>query len=366
MNKKLPISIIIGVLIIISFGAIHLKVQREMSEMVNNENYVYPEIRKIVKTESFSGSIVPYDEVDINSHLSGVLVKNYCMVGDKIREGDSIAKVNVKISPFQYLDLKNEVQLAKANYESSRLNYEKNTILFKKKIISQEDYDLSIKQLKDAKLVMDNNINKLAIIDNNKAANNSENIITSPISGTVIEFPANEGETIVGSGEVNEGTIIAKVADMDSLYFRGVLTDKEVFKIKKGDVLKVKLAAIPDQIFEATVVVITSKSTVVDDGNPRYEILAALKLPKQYKNTIFEGFNAVADLILDEKKCLCIEEDFVFFRNDSTFVSVFNEEGKSELRPVTLGISDGFYSEIISGVTREDKIKKTDIQDDQK
>jgi len=62
--------------------------------------------------------------------------------------------------------------------------------------------------------------------------------------------------------------------------------------------------------------------------------------------------------VLDKKdSVLSLEEKNVIFENQKTFVELRVDSTTFKKVPVEIGISDGIYTQILSGVTEKDKVK---------
>jgi len=71
------------------------------------------------------------------------------------------------------------------------------------------------------------------------------------------------------------------------------------------------------------------------------------------------GYSANADIVLDKKdSVLSISEALLQFENDSAYVEIETEPQTFEKRFIETGISDGINIEVISGLTKDDNIKK--------
>ena len=144
------------------------------------------------------------------------------------------------------------------------------------------------------------------------------------------------------------------------LIFEGNVDESEVGKIKPGMDLILKIGAIEDETFDATLEYISPKG-VEDNGAIQFEIRAAL-IPREGQ-FIRAGYSANADIVLARKdSVLAIEESLVQFANDSTFVEVENGNQEFDRKLVTIGLSDGIYTEVIDGLTAEDKIKQPNTE----
>jgi HlyD family secretion protein len=70
------------------------------------------------------------------------------------------------------------------------------------------------------------------------------------------------------------------------------------------------------------------------------------------------GYSATAEILLNSRSdALSVEEKYLVYRNDSTCLYVLDASGKEPVKKnVTLGVSDGVYTEITNGVNPDDKI----------
>ena len=92
------------------------------------------------------------------------------------------------------------------------------------------------------------------------------------------------------------------------------------------------------------------------DGAIQFEIKA--KVTAKAGIAIRANYSANADIVLDERKqVLAIREALVQYKDDKPFVEVETKPQTFEKRDVKVGLSDGIKVEILSGVTKTDKIK---------
>ena len=84
------------------------------------------------------------------------------------------------------------------------------------------------------------------------------------------------------------------------------------------------------------------------------------------------GYSANASIILEKKEgVLAIKEALLQFdkETEKPYVEIVTGENEYERRDLELGVSDGINVEILSGITKDDKIKvwnKTEPMDDEK
>lgn len=320
-----------------------------------------PVITDILKKSVATGRITPRKEIQIKPHaISGVIEKIFVEAGQKISEGAIIAKIAVIPNVVQLNEAESRLRKAKIYMENTELDFKRNEAIYKKDVIPQAEFQ---KQ----QLAMDNAREELEAAEANyslikkgateKANTVTNTIVRSTVSGTVLDVPVKEGNSVIESNTFNEGTTIATVANMNDLIFVGNVDETEVGKIKEGMKLRLKVGAIENETFEAVLTYISPKG-VENNGAVQFEVKADVKL----KPGIFirSGYSANADIILDSREhVLAIKESLLKFEHngDSVFVEVETSPQKFTKRPVTLGLADGLNIEIRSGLTVKDKLK---------
>jgi HlyD family secretion protein len=164
-----------------------------------------------------------------------------------------------------------------------------------------------------------------------------------------------QGNSVIEANTMNDGTTVASVADMTDLVFEGKVDESEVGKIKEGMDLILRIGAIENQTFAATLEYISPKG-VEEDGAIQFEIKAAVKLKAE--QFIRAGYSANADIVLDRRdQVLAISEALLQFDGDSAYVELKTGDGEFEKRYVKTGLSDGINIELIEGVEKEDELK---------
>ena len=161
-------------------------------------------------------------------------------------------------------------------------------------------------------------------------------------------------------GTLSEGTTIAKIADLQSLVFKGNVLESDILKIKPGMGMSFHMTADREIKLPGTLTLIAPKGTV-QDGVSRFEITAEIHIPEQHRSSIKAGYTVNAEIILEKKRqVLALEEKYFQFDYDSVYVEVKNEKGKYTKRFIKTGISDGIYTEIVEGIDSGSMIKATE------
>jgi HlyD family secretion protein len=329
-----------------------------------------PFVTDITKKTVATGSIVPRREVQIKPQASGIIEALYVEAGQPVKVGQLIAKVRLVQSisgrnadNINYNNSRNNLETSQINLNNAKIELERQQKLFDQKVISQQEYNrflLDFNVRKEAVVAAEKNLSLVSqgILQNSGAVANE---VFSTVDGTVLDVPVKVGGSVIERNNFNEGTTIAAVADMKSLVFEGKIDESEVGKIREGMDLNLNIGAIEGKTFPAKLEYISPKG-VEKDGAIKFDIRAQIILSD--KDYIRAGYSANADIVLDKKdKVMAIKESMLQFEKtkksgeEKTFVEIEIQPQKFEKKYVKTGISDGINIEIVSGISKNDKIK---------
>ncbi|PDH51906.1 MAG: efflux transporter periplasmic adaptor subunit [Cryomorphaceae bacterium MED-G14] len=310
---------------------------------------------KIVAT----GSVIPEDEVNIVPQISGILDEIYVEEGDEVNEGDLLAKIKVVPNEQALNSAEGRVKTLRIILNNSKKEFDRNKKLFDKGVISEQEFNsIELRYNQDAQnldnAMSDLQIIKLGSIDGSAATNT---IVRSTVKGTVLVVPVKEGDQVIEANTFNPGTTISTVADLSKMIFEGMVDEGEVGKLSVGLPLKISLGAIEDKEYDAKLTLISPKGVDVA-GAIQFKIEGEVYLDDEF--IVRAGYSANASIVTDIKEnVLAINEALIQYDNKSKkpFIEVQIADQKFERRDIEIGVSDGVYAEILSGVTEKDNIK---------
>jgi HlyD family secretion protein len=312
----------------------------------------------IIKKTVATGSIIPRKEVNIKSQVSGVVEKLYVTAGERVSEGQVIAKIKLIPNAVTLSNAENNVKTATINYENAKREFERYKKLFEQRMIAETEY-IQYKQQFDLrsqeKEVAENNFDLIRKGASEKTGK-VWNLVKSTVNGMILDVPVKEGGFVIESNTFNDGTTIASVANMNEMIFEGKLDESEVGKIALGMPLEIKVGALEKDKFLAKLEYIAPKG-VTEDGAIKFVIRAAVKLSSD--RFLRAGYSANADIVLAKRDSVySLPESFLQYEGDKIFVEI--EDKKTEVRKqyIKTGISDGINAEIIEGIKAGDKIRK--------
>ncbi len=320
---------------------------------------VTPENRDIVKKTVATGSINPRKEIDIKSHVSGVVEELYVEAGDQIEVGHLIAKIRIIPSVVQLNEAQSSVKASQIQFDAAKREAERNQALFEQNLISETENLTFQDQLKVQEQALANAVSHLEVVREgvSKSAGTAEsNLIYSTAGGMVLDVPVEIGNFVIESNTFNDGTTIGSVANMTEMVFEGWVDESEVGKIRAGMPLELQIGALDKEKFSAELEFIAPKG-VEQDGAIQFEIRAKIDMPSGA--FLRAGYSANADIVLDKREGVpSIREADLIFEEGKPFVEVETAEQTFEKRSVTLGLSDGIHVEVLAGLDLETRIKK--------
>ena len=367
MKKKIAIvaGIIVVLLIIVlnvkkSDGGIEVRVQEVKKKEL------------VAKVEG-TGEIKPKKNVEISADISGKIVKIAVKEGDKVKKGQFL----LQIDPEGYkADLESakasleatraELIQAEANYKMNKEAYERAKELFRKGIISEEEfsraeanYQSSLSALKAL---------KYRIKQNQAAVKSAEErlkktVITAPVDGVVTSLNVEEGEVAIIGTMNNPGTVLLTVADLSVMEAEVWVDETDIVRVKMGQKAKVTVDALPEVEFRGRV------EEVGNSAQSSTGLAASSEQAKEYKVVVLlegdvsqlkPGLTATAEIEVARKKdVLTVPISALVVRKvkgkekEGVFV-VKNEVAK--FVPVKKGIMGEMEIEIKEGLKEGDSV----------
>lgn len=362
---KILMWIIVGVLFLGTFVYLiaNSRPKKDTYQLVNPSN------ETIERTTVLTGKIEPRDEIEIKPQISGIISEILVEPGDQVTNGQIIAKIKVIPDATQLSSAENRIRVAQISLEQSRLTFERTKALYEKKYESREKYETDLAAYNRAKEEVDQAKDQLRIVREGVSAfdtQGSNTLIRSTVTGLVLEVPVKVGSSVIQSNTFNDGTTIAKIADMTDLIFKGKIDETEVDKLSEGMPVTISVGAIQGSSYPAVIEKIAPIATD-ENGTNTFEVKAALS-GEDVRN-LRAGYSANATVTLERvDNVLSVPENVIEYQADSTFVYVLKSaEGEDQdfrrVKVVT-GLSDGMKVELKEAGDITVKTKLRGMKDD--
>jgi len=287
----------------------------------------------------------------ISARSPGRLVKIAASQGDAVKAGQALAWFD---SPelgqawAEYAKSKGRAKLAQKNLEREET-------LFSKKISPEKDVIKAQQDLAEAEadLTFANERFHLLGIDveqfENKQGGNQHPLIavTAPISGSVIERTATQGEV------VSPEKPLFTVADLSRLWVIIDIYEKDLDRIRSGTAVKVSTTAYAEKSFRGF---ISYLGEVVDEKTrtvkARVEVENANRLlkPGMFATVTIDAKGA------QTQKAIMIPEEAVFLDGSRNYVFIQTAPEKFEMREIAAGRTLGNRLEVIRGLKQGETV----------
>ena len=355
--KRIVLLSVVGLAVVGTFVFLWKKAQPEVIEY----EIVTPE-RGTVETKTVAtGNVEPRYEILIKPQISGIISEVPKEAGQRVTEGEIIAKVKVIPEMGQLNSAESRVNVARISLDQVESTHRRDEQLFKQGILTAEEFDVSKANYRKAKEELANAQSSLEIVRDGISRNSrssSTTQIRSTITGMILNVPIKVGNSVIQSNSFNDGTTIASVANMNDMIFRGNVDETEIGKIREGMPIKLTVGALGTRTFDAVLEYVSPKGEE-KNGAIQFEIKAAVSLPDT--SFVRAGYSANAEIVLERAaNVLTIPESTVEFHGDTAFVQVVKQEKPKQIfekRQIKTGLSDGIKIEVKEGLTEKDKIR---------
>ncbi len=365
-------------------------------------------------TVEATGRVVPEQEVEIKCKASGEVVKLPVDVSDRVEKGDLLvqldpedeeqnvkrAEVDLAVSEARLAqarlalqiaewDLKSERLRAKAALQSAQVKAEDAAARLKrveqlreKKIASEEELDAAcateaqadatlkdaqarIEDLKTKEVQLASRRHDITIAEQQVEAIRisladakrrlADTTVPAPIAGVVATRNVQVGQIIAsGVSNVGGGTSVLTLADLSRIYVLVSVDESDIGRVRVGQPAAITVDAYPDRRLRGEVVRVATKGEVTSNV-VTFEV--KVEVTSRQKHVLKPEMTAnVAVVTVDKADTLLLPVAAVQRRGPRSVVRVANASGEPEMRPVTVGESDGERIEILEGVEEGDRV----------
>lgn len=215
-------------------------------------------------TVSATGKVSPKDQVEVSSELSGILEDVFVDYNDHVKAGQKLAQLDTSKLSATVLQRKSilrssqaQVKTARANLEEAQLNYQYMQNVWKSsdgKFPSQQNMDNARITLTKAEASLEQ---ALASVDNAKAeleyaeSDLVKSSIVSPIDGVVLSRSAEKGQTVASS--LSAPTLFLLARDLKAMELLVDIDEADIGVIKVGQKATFTVDAHRGRTFEAEI-----------------------------------------------------------------------------------------------------------------
>jgi RND family efflux transporter MFP subunit len=287
----------------------------------------------IVKTVLVDGNLEMTNKAYLSFGATGTVEEVLVSEGDNVTEGQILARLDapslessVKVAELQVRIQQEQVDLAQAQYEVSSTD------------INEATWEMAKLNLRILKL----NLESLKL-------NLEKAVIVAPFDGVVAGITIIEGEEILTTALT---TPAISLVDTSEIEMRGFIDEIDVAMVQPGQEANILLDALPDEEVTGNVTFISPMGTVLA-GIVSYATTITLENPSA---ELKDGMSATAEVVVERRDdVLLIPNRYIRGTLGNPMVVVL-VDGQQEEREITLGLSDGINTEVLSGLEEGEEV----------
>ena len=211
-------------------------------DVVENQPLLTPvQVGDIENTIAATGSLKPFETVEVGAQVTGQLLKLYVEAGDKVEEGQLLAEIYASLQEQRVASSRANLEGQEAQLESrlsalqlAQANADRQRRLMAADATSQLDFDNAMNQLAAAQA---NLTQAQRQVDQSRANLDIEEQelaftrIAAPISGTVVSVSMNEGRTL---NAVQQAPTILTIADLTQMTVEAEISEADISSLSNG------------------------------------------------------------------------------------------------------------------------------------
>ncbi len=280
------------------------------------------------------GEVKSRYESNQSFRLAGKIVKRLVEVGDVVKKGQVLAKIDAVDNQLSAQAANADVLAARANYDLAKTEVERQRKLVQQKFISQSALDLQEAQLKTAAASLKQAQAQAAV-----AVNQSRyTTLYADRVGVVTRIKAEPGQV------VQAGEMIAQIVDMKQIEVLAALPESKAEGVQLGDEVAIKLWANQAKLYKGKVREITpAASETTRAFDMRVSVVDADAQVKL-------GMTAGVLFATHASNLIMLPSAAVTKSNGKHIVWVIDEHGIANQRAVTIGPFTEYGIQIKSGL----------------
>jgi len=285
-------------------------------------------------------------EVRVGSRASGIVKRLYVNVGDKVKRGDFLAKLDDTELTAQYNQVLANLESAETNLKFANLERDRQEALLAKDFTSRQSYDLAVK---NQEMAVAQVAQLKANLDYAKILLDYTNII-APVSGVVASVSTQEGETVAA---MFSAPTFVTIIDTSRLEVRAYVDETDISKVLAGQKAEFNVDTYPGIDFEGEVVSIYPKAEILDNV-VNYDVIVEISDKKG--KTLRPEMTTTVNILMDSvSNVIAIPEKTITTTDGEAFVYVLEDE-KPVVKKITTGIKSKSLIQVKSGLKMNDRL----------
>ena len=361
MKKILIVS---GIIIAIAVAGIIL-----LRGKGNEPQYRFDKVVKgdIEMAVTATGTVNPVTTVLVGTQVSGTIKNIYVDFNSPVKKGQLIARIDPALFEAQVNQARANLFSAKANLEKAQAtlvdaerSMNRNKELFAKNLIARSDLDTAETNNETAKASVSAAKSQVAQTEATLSlaeTNYYYTKIVSPVDGIVVSRNVDVGQTVAASFQTP--TLFSIAQDLTKMQIDTNVAEADIGKVNVGQDVEFTVDAYSETTFKGKVWQVRNAPITVQNV-VTYDVVIQVANPDL---KLKPGMTANVSIIVSTKKdVLKIPNPALRFKPAEKSKAVAQQKGsavwileqdKPKRVPISTGISDGNYTELVSGEIKE-------------
>lgn len=294
-----------------------------------------------------TGDVSPAQQVEIKPEVSGRIIRLPVLAGQTVKKGDTLVELDDRDLLTERQGALTDIERAKLTVDRNQADFDRGEGLFSAKLSSQEAFDNVSNDLALAQNALSKAQRTLQSVDDKL----TKTRILSPTDGTILVLPVVEGQVVTAAASVNSGTSLMTVANLANLIVVTQVNQVDVAKLAVGQTVTLSLDALREPPMTAHIRFIAPVASV-KNAIKGFQVEAAIVRPSP---RLRPGMTVNVTVPIDRAdNALSVPLGAVFDDGDAKIVYV-----RGQKRPVTLGVTDYFHTQITSGLDEGEEVQRT-------
>jgi len=305
----------------------------------------------IVKTVLVDGSLVMLNKAYLSFGATGTVEEVLVDEGNNVTKGQVLARLDaqslnssVKTAELQVEIAEAQVRAARAQYEIAQINLDEGGLGESEEVLEQR-VDIAEASWETAKMNL-----KIAKLSLASAKLNLEKaVIVAPFDGVVTDVTITEGKEITTALLASPAI---SLVDTSEIEMRGFIDEIDTAMVQLGQEANIILDALPDEEVKGEVAFISPVGITLA-GVVSYETTITLENPVA---GLRDGMSATAEVVIERRDDVLLIPNRAIrgtLQNPMVIVLV---DGQEEEREITLGLTDGINTEVLTGLEEGEKV----------
>lgn len=196
---------------------------------------------------SATGILNPVVSVNVGSQVSGTISALYADFNTQVKQGQAIAQIEPSLFQAQLENDEAGLKAAMAKTQDAKRQMDRGKRLYDGQLMAEQDYQTLVTLYQQA---MGSQASVQAAVDRDKT-NLGYCTIKAPVSGTVISRAVDVGQTVAASFSTPNLFIIGK--DLTKMQVLATIDEADIGGVKDGQPALFTVDAFPEQQFKGTV-----------------------------------------------------------------------------------------------------------------